>query len=323
VAGYTGDACQRTACPNDCSGHGVCLTLREIASGSTLTTATRGRNYRGVDYYKTYTVFDGVDAKFDYNLWDADKNQACVCDRSYYGPDCSMRECPRGNDPLTNQKWHCGNEDCQAEVQAIYIRNRLAVTDTDVRARLGYVDIYGDPEVTIYSKEFTLKAGLDAGDYADIIQNALESFPNSVLSGVAVNVTAVYDFSATAISTDPYPYLLDLSDNGDVVELRLDFTHGPQGNVNGISMHKLGTATGTDIEFQSIHADSSGVAAAVSGTGTIGSASMFTGQLTPKNGNTEYTPCSNRGLCDYSTGLCQCFKGFFGSSCEMQNALAH
>lgn len=30
--GYEGTSCQRASCPNDCSGHGVCKTNRELAS---------------------------------------------------------------------------------------------------------------------------------------------------------------------------------------------------------------------------------------------------------------------------------------------------
>jgi hypothetical protein len=32
--------------------------------------------------------------------------------------------------------------------------------------------------------------------------------------------------------------------------------------------------------------------------------------------------CSDRGVCDYSSGVCKCFKGYAGIDCAMQNALA-
>lgn len=35
-----------------------------------------------------------------YNLWDADKNQGCLCDPGFAGHDCSQRECGWGADPL-------------------------------------------------------------------------------------------------------------------------------------------------------------------------------------------------------------------------------
>jgi hypothetical protein len=35
----------------------------------------------------------------------------------------------------------------------------------------------------------------------------------------------------------------------------------------------------------------------------------------------EYRDCSGRGLCDYSAGLCSCFKGFYGEDCSLQSAL--
>ena len=35
----------------------------------------------------------------------------------------------------------------------------------------------------------------------------------------------------------------------------------------------------------------------------------------------EFRDCSGRGLCDYSTGLCSCFKGQYGEDCSLQSAL--
>lgn len=42
-AGYEGSACNRASCPNGCSGHGVCKTIRELAAA---------------DYDNTYELWD-------------------------------------------------------------------------------------------------------------------------------------------------------------------------------------------------------------------------------------------------------------------------
>jgi len=33
-------------------------------------------------------------------------------------------------------------------------------------------------------------------------------------------------------------------------------------------------------------------------------------------------PCSNRGLCDSKSGICECFPGYGNDNCDEQNALA-
>jgi hypothetical protein len=75
--GYEGSACQRASCPTTggatCSGHGTCETIKQIAKRD----------------------FDNI-----YELWDEKSTMGCVCDAGYYGPDCSMRRCKYGADPL-------------------------------------------------------------------------------------------------------------------------------------------------------------------------------------------------------------------------------
>lgn len=75
--GYSGSACQRSDCPSSaagvCSGHGVCKSAKEVASD---------------DFNNTYL------------LWDRHSTQGCECDGGYYGPDCSMKKCKVGIDPM-------------------------------------------------------------------------------------------------------------------------------------------------------------------------------------------------------------------------------
>jgi hypothetical protein len=35
-----------------------------------------------------------------------------------------------------------------------------------------------------------------------------------------------------------------------------------------------------------------------------------------KEGNLCHVDCSNRGICDYQSGTCECFEGFFGRDCH-------
>merc|ERR1712167_512778 len=41
-----------------------------------------------------------------------------------------------------------------------------------------------------------------------------------------------------------------------------------------------------------------------------------------QRGTTENKECSGRGLCDGSSGVCACFKGYTDDDCSRQNALA-
>lgn len=89
--GFEGPACERKSCPNNCNGHGQCLSMSEAAIE---------QDDRTLFATTTYT-----------SIWDAEKIYGCVCDLGYTGADCSLRTCPVGDDPMTT-----GQVD---EVQAI------------------------------------------------------------------------------------------------------------------------------------------------------------------------------------------------------------
>jgi hypothetical protein len=38
--------------------------------------------------------------------------------------------------------------------------------------------------------------------------------------------------------------------------------------------------------------------------------------------NKCHVDCANRGICDYTTGECRCFEGFYGEACTLRSALA-
>jgi hypothetical protein len=43
--------------------------------------------------------------------------------------------------------------------------------------------------------------------------------------------------------------------------------------------------------------------------------------LTPPDSSVESVECSNRGICDRSSGTCGCFQGFYGTACQKQTIL--
>lgn len=95
MEGYTGAACERLKCQNDCNNFGHCLTLEKIAE-----------NTRFILIFipsSSYFIFrDELSQSFVYEkIWDSDKIMACVCDVAHTGYDCSQWLCPNGDDPLT------------------------------------------------------------------------------------------------------------------------------------------------------------------------------------------------------------------------------
>ena len=69
-------------------GNGVCTTM--LASAAE-------RAHHAQDTTTRY----GAGSGFLYAGWEAEMQYVCQCDAGYFGPDCSMASCPRGDDPDT------------------------------------------------------------------------------------------------------------------------------------------------------------------------------------------------------------------------------
>ena len=39
------------------------------------------------------------------------------------------------------------------------------------------------------------------------------------------------------------------------------------------------------------------------------------------DGNEKGRDCSGRGICDYGSGLCKCFSGYYGAKCQFRTIL--
>jgi hypothetical protein len=107
--GFEGSACERFACPNNCSDKGRCLSAKTLArmqdpgiqrktDGCTADDICQDVDCNDRDYGKckeTY-VYE--------TPWDADHWFGCLCDEGYTGYDCSIRLCAEGDDPLTGSQ---------------------------------------------------------------------------------------------------------------------------------------------------------------------------------------------------------------------------
>ena len=64
-------------CPNKCTGHGSCTTLKDMSL------------LYGPDYDNTL-VNGGDGIGTEYSNWDSESVMLCNCDSGFSGPDCSM-----------------------------------------------------------------------------------------------------------------------------------------------------------------------------------------------------------------------------------------
>jgi len=104
--GWGGLACDRRLCPNKCSGHGMCANMHEQSFMT---------NAFPLNDNSPAFLYGSNDLHRNNSAWDYDIMYSCVCDSSWqvglgwgqyqlaewFGPDCSLRRCPHGDDPQT------------------------------------------------------------------------------------------------------------------------------------------------------------------------------------------------------------------------------
>merc|ERR1712199_149152 len=352
--GYEGEGCTRTACPDNCNGHGRCRTFAD-------------------DYDK-------------YSAWDLHHTQHCVCDPGYIGPSCAMRECPRGADPVqyalevTNSVqgifWRSFNgAAANANAEQEYAKDK----PSKVHYTITFKDEYGDEHVTsLLSVDYksTCTGDKKCFTHPDFAVQTLQEHAESDPKDGSVKqkyYTYPRDYKEVVKAGDP------LSVNVDQLEYRLDkeiIPAGCKGNdINGADNAKVqnyGLCLFVQIENPGIQyplkvqyfykPDTKSTIANNIQTHVISGETMKfnlksitatddkslpgevqylvtvqdlqenrkwnerdgdVSKLFISESTVELAVCSKRGLCDYDSGMCDCFSGYSGIRCDDQNAIAY
>merc|ERR1711968_76149 len=186
--GYEGTACVRASCPNDCSGHGTCETIKELAemkgydstAGDVATTTPVG----------TVMDFDtAIEESYAYDLWDQDKTMGCKCDPVYFGADCSLKKCKYGVDPL----FYDDTDGVIYQTTVVHLGS-LGTVASHIGGTFNMVfyDVFGEKYVTkpLDGRKMT-DASNNGGLTAEKVKEALEALPNGVISKGQTDVTRV------------------------------------------------------------------------------------------------------------------------------------
>ncbi|CAM9978368.1 unnamed protein product [Ascophyllum nodosum] len=293
--GYEGKACARMSCPNDCSGNGRCIYADDLPYGVNLGSFYSDQD-NSTDYRGELGDTNGNDAvTFDYYGWDQGKSRMCKCDPGYEGVDCSYRSCPVGNDVMIERL------------------NRAAAVKYQKQA----ICLYSSGAAFSEERFTTTPINLDgttatpAAVTAAYIEDALEGLPGGVIDSVSVDVEGDSDGSGIlGVSIDNYPcdMLIVVTFDGTEVQGNqhlLEVEWRPCGDGCTPKVDGLPLAT-IDTRYDALPYTHTAHRSYV--------------QQVQAADYVSYV-CGGRGKCDYTTGDCACFTGYYGLHCGTQTAL--
>lgn len=228
--------------------------------------------------YDTLTV--GNNSFVPYNSWDKHKSRACVCDGGYGDIDCSKRLCPFGKDAVYNSV-------VSPKLQTQKLTINLENPDVDGKQfALKFTSKLGE---TFTTETITLIENSDS-DNEDSVRSALLKLPSGVIDSVVVTV----DSSVSGAIDITFEF------DGNSVQ-------GPQ-NLIELVYKQCGdgctpkiTAPLDVISYENSYDKE---------------ATNISKNVIDIQADEKSSPCSGRGKCNYDTGICECFSGYTGDSCN-------
>ncbi len=335
--GFEGIACERQTCPNQCNGVGECQSMFYFAQ-------TKDPGFGVIHAYE--------------NIWDAYKIYGCNCDSNYHGIDCSLRYCPKGDDPLTgttqisdrNPKQY--NEiqriSCKADgghftltfrgkttvpipynAKAVDLQSKLEALPTIGKGNIKLV-MYSPQACTDYGASWTIEFLQNFGSLPKFVPDKRKLLFSNSLSQSTLTVEKDIDGTKENIECsrrgicDTTSGICDCSFNFDTSNgYNSPGTRGDCGYATDLIQFCPGvvacSAHGECQNNPTYHCKCSDgwTGADCSERLCPTGLSWF---LLPESDNvahiTSYSECSNAGLCDRTSGQCQCQLGFSGSACE-------
>jgi len=354
--GYTGAACQRTQCPNDCSGHGICQSNIKFAQDATIMMDP-----------SLYNEF-GFNADFDYlvsydKAWDSGLHYGCKCDIGYRGPDCSLVECPSADDPLDDfcangrdglgyvefvgSEYYFSAATGSLDPQEAPLPNKLllfveAYESSDLTGADNGCKITTDGQYTLTNPKDSLGHKL-----RNSVHNQIDNKQARARSGVvnAKNPGTNSAQARTQACNNALKGDSDCSKYADAPETQYTDAAGFAGkcaNLCKAALELISAPTLADASKKEGQKGTEIGATALTDTADqkstgaqFGKAGGIYRYAADKTGSTSDCvngvycggrnfgePCSGRGLCNYADGTCQCHSGYAGNACQEVEEMA-
>lgn len=295
---------------------------------------------------------DSLTLYIDRKYWDAKKTRACLCDPEYGDVDCSARMCQYGTDIMDARKdetvvaknhiqlvsftgvGSSGESTykpafmgaSKGKTFALTFRTKLNETFSTIPINMPFLDTTTGVAAALAAiRNFELD-----------VEWALKILPNSVIDGAKVKVTKPVDTTGIIPTNGVYPVTIPLlatnvaatgqgsiggtTAGSNVFEFSVEFSgNNVQGTQHYLTVEAAKCGNGC---FPKI--DGLPISSEIGGNTFI---TVITKPTFSAGADNDYESdfnsyeCGRRGKCDYKTGLCSCFSGYTGGSCNIITAL--